>query len=79
MHHPPPVRLVQRVGYFHSVAQHLLGWERPLLQPPRQRLSLQILHHQVIDLVGPANVVERANVGMIQRGDGASFPLKTAA
>ena len=37
------------------------------LQPLRKGLPLQVLHHQVIDLVLAANVVQRADVGMIQR------------
>ena len=40
---------------------------------PPERLAFDVLHHQVIR----TDVMERADVRMIQRGDGASFLLKT--
>jgi hypothetical protein len=38
----------------------------------RERLALDILHHQVIR----TNIVQRADVGMVERGDGARFAVK---
>ena len=33
-------------------------------------------HHQVVDVVLPADVVERADMGMAQAGDGAGLALE---
>ena len=73
------VRLVQRVGNLNGVLQHLLRRQRAFQQPLRQRLAFQILHHQEIDPVLVADVVEGADVRMIQAGDGASFALESLA
>jgi len=40
-----------------------------------ERRALDVLHHQIVE----ADVVQRADVRMIQRGDGAGFPLEALA
>ena len=62
------VRGVERVANLHRVLQCLIERQRPL-----ERRALDVLHHQVIR----PNIVQRANVGMIQRRHGASFALET--
>ena len=42
---------------------------------PVDRLAFDVLHHQVVR----ADVVELADVGMIQGGDGAGFALEAFA
>ena len=64
MDDPQPVRLVQGVGDLDAVAQELLGGERALVQPLGQRLSLEVLHDEVIAVPLAADVVERADVGV---------------
>ena len=68
--------LVEGRGDFNGNPQKLLSGQRALLQPLRQRLSFQVLHHQKIKSLLSANVMERADIRMIQIRDGPGFPLK---
>jgi hypothetical protein len=45
----------------------------------RVGLPFQVLHNKEVDAVLLADVMERADVGMIQRGDGAGFAFKAFA
>ena len=54
---------------------------RPFPEPFRQSLSLDVLHHQKVDALVGIELVESANVRMIQAGNGAclaSQELKAA-
>ena len=55
---PHSVRLVETVRNLNSVFEHLIERQGTLLQPSRQCLSLDVLHHEVIDAVLLAHVVE---------------------
>ena len=48
----------------------------PRRDPRGQRLAFQVLHHQEVDAVLVADVVQRADVRMVQRGDGLRFALE---
>jgi hypothetical protein len=69
---------IHRQGTF-GATRNELDWWVPQSLIQRQRtlkgLALDVLHHQVIR----PHVVERANVGMIQRRHSASFALETLA
>ncbi len=41
--------------------------------------AIDVLHHQEVDVVRAADVVDRADVGMIQRCDGSRFALEPLA
>ena len=73
------VRFVQRVGDLHRVLKRPVDREWTLLQVTRQRLTLEILHHEEIDTILLADIVERANVRMIQRANGPRLTLKALA
>ena len=73
------VSLVQRVGNLDGVLQHLLHRQRTFLQPLRERLAFEIFHHQKINSVLMADVVEGADVRMIQAGDRFCFALESLA
>ena len=73
------MRLVQRIGNLDRELQHLLDWQRTPLQSLRERLALDIFHHQKINVVLESRVVKRADVRMIQAGDGFCFALKSLA
>ena len=45
-------------------------------QPIRQRLAVEALHDEKVDAVLVADVVEGADVRMIQRGDRLRFALE---
>ena len=61
------VRGIERIANLHGVAKRLIERERTV-----QRSPLDKLHHQIIR----ADVVNLADVRMIQRGDGFGFPLE---
>ena len=73
---PLPVRLVQRIRDLNSNLQCLIQRQRALLQPVGQRLALQVLHDQEVDPVLAADVVEGANVRVIEAGDGLGLALE---
>ena len=70
MHDPQPVRGIQRVQNLARILHRPLGRQRSL-----QWLAFDILHHEVIG----ADVVQRADVRVIQRSDGACFRLESRA
>src|SRR6187401_640588 len=59
--------------------QCLLEWQRPALEPLLKRLTVDELHDQKIKTVFMANVMERADVRMIERGDRARLTLESLA
>ena len=70
---------VESIGDLRRDCENLIEWQRPLLQPCRQRLSLQIRHDDEMRAVEFADVVDPADVRMIERGHGAGLPLEAAA
>ena len=71
-----PVRLVEGVRNLDSDLQRLIERQRPLLQPLGQRVALEILHDQEVGALVLAHVVQRANVRVIQAGDGLRLALE---
>ena len=45
-------------------------------QAVSQRLTFQVLHDQVVDAILVADVVQRADVGMVQGRNRARFPVE---
>jgi hypothetical protein len=64
------------VGDLRRHPERLLQRQRPLLQTLRQRLACQVLHHQERRALMLAHVIQRADVRVIQSGDGFRFSLK---
>ena len=73
------VGFVERVRNLEAVLQELGSGKRALFESGRQRLPFEIFHHQIINSVLVAYVVERADVRMIQAGNGASFAIESLA
>jgi hypothetical protein len=71
------MRLVERVGDLAGDLQRLVERERPFLEPRGQRLALEMRHDQIVRAVTLADVVDAADVGMIQGGDRAGLALET--
>ena len=65
--HPAPVRLVQRGCDLGAESERLIEWQRPFPQPAGERFAFDQLHYHVVDAVLLSNVVQHANVGVIQR------------
>ena len=77
MHYSAAMRFVQRVGDLHSVLENLLQRQRAFLQPLGQRFPFDALHHQITDPVLATNIVQHADVRMIQARDGLRFAFKS--
>ena len=74
-----PVRALQRVGDLRAAGEQLGDGQRPALEAPGQGLALQVLHDEVDQVVLGSDVVEGADVGVVQRGDRAGLPLEARA
>ena len=79
MHDALTVRLVESFRYLDRVGEGFIQRDRSLLKPLGQGLPLDVLHHQEDHISLPADVVERADMRMVQAGDGPRFPLETLA
>ena len=64
MHDAGTVCLVERVGDLDCRLQRLLGLQRPASQAVRQRLTLEVFEHEVVDAALMAHVIQRADVWM---------------
>src|SRR5215471_17858659 len=63
-----PMRSIERAADLYCVGKRPVERQRPSERP-----AVDILHDQVIG----ADIIQSADVRMIQRGDGASLPLET--
>jgi hypothetical protein len=77
--HTVPVGLVQGVRDLGGVAQGLVQGQGTLLEPVVQRLALQVLQDEVVGAVLVSDVVEDADVGMVQRRNGLGLTLEAQA
>ena len=68
---------LQRIGNFNSQLQQDIHLQRPPGNPLPQRLPLQILHGNERSALVLANLVNRADVRMIQRRSRPRFPAET--
>ena len=68
----------EATGDLNPVLKRLIERQRSLRQPLRERLPLEVLHHQEVDAVLCANVVEHADVWVIERRDRARLLLEPA-
>ena len=64
------VRGIERIANLHRILQRLIDRQRPL-----ERRAFDVLHHQIIR----ADIVELADVGMIQRRNRLRFALESFA
>jgi hypothetical protein len=79
MHHSTAVGLVEPFTDPDSTLQDLFGRQRPSPQTIRQGLAFQILHDQVVGPVLMADVMDGADMRMIQAGDAARFAFESLA
>jgi hypothetical protein len=73
------MRLVERIDDLNGIMHRLLNRKRSFGNTGGKRFALEILHHQIIDAVLDADVVQRADMRMAKRRDGAGFALKALA
>src|SRR5262245_17489694 len=73
------VRLVERVRDLRRIAQRLVDRQAPAREAVAERLAFEQLHHQEADAVLLTDVVQRADVRVVQAGDGAGLTLEALA
>ena len=76
MHHSPAVRGIQRAGDLDRDFERFFDRQRTLAQAGFQALAFEILHHQEVGRVLAADVIERADVRVVQTGDGPRLALE---
>ena len=76
MHDSLPVCRLQCVGDLNGSVQHLLQREWSLTEAVAESRPVQELQHQVGQALELADVVDRANVRMIQRRNGPRLPVE---
>ncbi len=77
MNNPFGVGGIERVGDFNCDIQQPLQLQRPSLNHIPQGLALQIFHHQENPPLVLADLVNCADVGMIQRGRRTRFAAES--
>ena len=82
MHDATAMGLAQGFGNLDRIAQDFFGCQRPVsfsrrwCQPIRECLAFQVLHDQEVDAGVLTNVVEGADVRVIEARDGPGFALE---
>ena len=76
MHDAVPMRVVERLGNVDGMAQDLVGWQGTAGKAAADRLAFQQLHHDVVAAVLLADVIQRADMRVIQTGNGSRFALE---
>ena len=71
-----PMRVVERLGDLDGMAQDLIRRQRAAGKAVGNRFAFQQLHHEVVAAVLLADVIERADMRMIQTRDGPGFALE---
>ena len=69
MHDPLTMRAIERTGDVNGDLESFGHSERPALEPRGQRLTLEVLHDEELGAALAADVVERADVRVVERGD----------
>ena len=73
------MRVVEGLGNFNAVADHLVNREAALAQSFCQRDAVTELHHENVDTRLVPDVVQRADVRMVQARDRPGFPFEPLA
>ena len=67
---------IQRIGDLDAQIEHRLDLQRLASDPVPERLPLQQFHGDEGSPIGLVNLVDRADVRMVQRGRGLGLPLE---
>lgn len=76
MDDPLPVRGRQRGSDLRAVTQYVVGRQRASLEPRRKRLSFEVFHNQEVDAILVADIEQRTDVRMGQRGYRSRLPVE---
>ena len=70
------VGLIEGICNLRTHLQNLIDWQRSFLKPLRQCLSFHAFHHKVVDAILLTDVVQRADVRMVQARDSSCFTFE---
>ncbi len=73
----PGVCSVERIGNLDPDLDHPVAWHRPAADHSRKHLALEQLHHNEVTALVLRNLVDSADVRMVQARRGARFVLKS--
>ncbi len=76
MHDTPSVRGIKSIGNLNAVPNRVIEGQRTSPDPLGHGLPLEQFHHQVIDAFMAANVVQSADVCVVQARDGLGFAVE---
>ena len=79
MRHSGAMGAVQGIGDLQAVFQRLIERKRALLDPGGECLAFHKLHHHVTHAILIADVMEHANIRMVQRSYGTRLALEALA
>ncbi len=65
---------IERIGHLNSQLQHSLERKRISFDEMFESLAIEEFHHNEVLPLMLADLVNRADIGMVQRGCGAGFP-----
>src|SRR5437016_386094 len=63
------VRRIQSVSYLYRAPHQRAAVHRPVLQSLGKRVAFQVLHHEEVDALLAADVIQRTDLGVIEAGD----------
>ncbi|MEA2570271.1 MAG: hypothetical protein QOI24_2272 [Acidobacteriota bacterium] len=67
---------IERIGDFRADAEYLWKRKRSAGERVGQRFAIEVLHHEVVDSILMADVVQHADVRVIEPGDGARLAVE---
>jgi hypothetical protein len=79
MDYSSAVGFVERVGDLNRVPKSMISRQGALRETIGKRVAFDEFHHQVVDPILLADVIERADVRVIQTRGRASFALESLA
>src|SRR6476660_2285847 len=77
MNHADAMSHFEPFANLNSILEHLIGCKGPLVHSAGKSLSFQVFHHQIVDSILVAYVVESTDVRMVQGRDRACFAVKS--
>ena len=77
MHQPLFVCLVKCISNLNRTSQKIGCWNRSFFKNLGERLPFEVFHHEVVDPTFMTNVVQGADIGMIQARDSAGLSVKS--
>ena len=73
------MRFVERVGNVGAESQYLIEKQGAFFKALGESFSFDAFHYEVVDAVLLADVMQNANVGMVQTGNGFCLALEALA